>query len=73
MPTETTPSHVCVAVIEYQDRTEGRLLHQGDEAACRQVSDMMPAVSVSGPTRPRQAFVAVMTAAEYADMLVTPS
>lgn len=40
--------YVLTTVLEFSDRAEGQVLHRGTKDECHKLSDMMPAVVLSG-------------------------
>ena len=46
--------YVLTTVLEFSDRAEGQVLHRGTKEDCHKLSDMMPAVMLSGAQKAPQ-------------------
>lgn len=55
--------YVCAYVLEYEDRTEGRVLHTGTKESCQRLAGMLPAVAVNDS--PKNAFMVVIPEDEW--------
>jgi hypothetical protein len=58
--------YVLTTVLEFADRAEGQVLHRGTQDECRKLSDMMPAVMLTGGGEsPSSARHLIVRAAEF--------
>ena len=58
--------YVLTTVLEFADRAEGQVLHRGTQDECRKLSDMMPAVMLTGGGEsPTSARHLIVRAAEF--------
>jgi hypothetical protein len=58
--------YVLTTVLEFADRAEGKVLHRGTQDDCRKLSDMMPAMMLTGGGEsPSSARHLIVRAAEF--------
>ena len=61
--------YVLTTVLEFYDRAEGQVLHRGTQDECRYLSNMMPAVMLTGGGEsPTSARHLIVRAADFEDM-----
>lgn len=57
----------CGYVLEYPDRIEGRVLHEGSREDCERTADLIPAISVSGEM-PQDSRMLVMPSGKWDEL-----